>query len=51
MKSFLSMFFVILVFLVVVGGGGLLWYLSFTSEFSRVESGPAAQPAPAPTRP
>jgi hypothetical protein len=47
MKSFFTLMFVLLVLIAVVGGGGLLFYLSYTSEFSRKDKGSA--PATAPT--
>ena len=54
MKSFLGLLFALTIFVLVVGGGGLIWYLSTTSEFSRVESPSPATTAPthatAPTR-
>ena len=47
MKSFFTLVFVVLVLVAVVGGGGLLFYLSYTSEFSRKDkrSSPATAPA------
>jgi hypothetical protein len=52
-KSFLSLVFVVLVLITVVGGGGLLFYLSYSTEFSRKDKPSAqvpgmAKPAPAP---
>ena len=41
MKSFVSMLFTLLVFTLVVGGAAMIWYLSDTAEFSRVDSKPA----------
>ncbi|MCF7675728.1 MAG: hypothetical protein K9N23_21355 [Akkermansiaceae bacterium] len=47
MKSCLSLLFVLLVLTVVVGTGGLLFYLSYTAEFSRKDKAPQAKTAPA----
>lgn len=46
-KSCLSLLFVLLVLTVVVGTGGLLFYLSYTTEFSRKDKAPQATTAPA----
>lgn len=56
-KSCLSLLFVLLVLTVVVGTAGALFYLSYTTEFSRKDKAatsatpPAATPAPAPAAP
>jgi cytoskeletal protein RodZ len=50
MKSFFSLTFVHLVFIVLFGVGGLLWYLSYTTEFSRRDTHTSALPA-VPTTP
>lgn len=47
MKSCLSLLFILLVLTVVVGTGGLLFYLSYTAEFSRKDKAPQANTAPA----
>ena len=47
MKSFFTLIFVVLVLVAVVGGGGLLFYLSYTTEFSRKDKGSAPATAPA----
>jgi hypothetical protein len=46
MKSFVGMLFTLLVFTLVVGGAALIWYLSDTAEFSRVESKPVPRETP-----
>jgi hypothetical protein len=38
MKSCFSLLLVILVFVTLFGAGGLLWYLNYTTEFSRKDS-------------
>jgi len=42
-RSFFGMILVLLVFVMVVGGSGLIWYLSRTAEFSRVDRPPAGE--------
>jgi len=45
MKSCLSLIFVLVIFVAIVGGTALLWYLSRTTEFSRVDNPSVAAPA------
>jgi hypothetical protein len=42
MKSCFGLLVVLLVFTLVIGGGGLIWYLSYSAEFSRNDAPPAA---------
>ena len=42
MKSFLLLLITLLVLVAVVGGGGAIYYLSKTSEITRVEKAPPA---------
>lgn len=44
MKSCLGMIIVMLAAASVIGGGGLLWYLSYSAQFSRVETKPDTFP-------
>ena len=46
MKSCFGLLVLLFVIVGVVGGGALLWYLSSTSEFTRVEQAPRAAPVP-----
>lgn len=38
MKSCLGMIIAMLAVATVIGGGGVLWYLSYSAQFSRVET-------------
>lgn len=40
MKSFLLLLITLIVLVAVVGGGGILYYLSKTSEITRVDKNP-----------
>jgi hypothetical protein len=51
MKSCFSLTFVLLVFFTLFSVGGLLWYLSYTSEFSRKDTHTSALPPARPTTP
>jgi hypothetical protein len=55
MKSFFSLSFILLVFLTIFGTGGLLWYLSYSTEFTRKDTHtsalPPARTTPAPNTP
>lgn len=44
MKSCLGMIIAMLAATTVIGGGGLLWYLSYSAQFSRVETKPDTFP-------
>lgn len=48
MKSCLALLILLFVFVGAIGGGALLWYLSSTTEVSRVEAAPKARPVPQP---
>jgi hypothetical protein len=41
MKSCLGLLITLLIFILVIGGGALIWYLSYSTEFSRDGSPPA----------
>jgi hypothetical protein len=43
MRSMFGMILVMVVALLVVAAGGLIWYLSQTAEFTRVDSPAAAE--------
>ena len=45
MKSCLGLLVTLLVFTIVIGGGALIWYLSYSAEFSRAGKAPAAASA------
>ena len=42
MKSCLGLLFTVAVFTLVIGGGALIWYLSYSVEFSRTDQAPKA---------
>lgn len=46
MKSCLGTLLIMLVFIAVVGTGALIWYLSYSAEFSRKDAAPPPKAAP-----
>lgn len=46
MKSCLGLLILSLLFVGVIGGGAFIWYISSTTEITRVEGAPKATPAP-----
>lgn len=50
MKSCLGLLILLFVFVGAIGGGSVLWYLSSTTEISRVDDAPKAAPAPRPAQ-
>ena len=50
MKSCLGILLIFFTCIAVLGGGALIWYLSYTTEFSRKGAAPAKASVPIPER-